>query len=255
MFDRFTQPARRVLIHAQEAAVEFQHAMLGTEHLVLGILEEDGPARSALEERGIDGERVRAYLAGLTRDKLRGAAPQFAAETKKTMEGSLREALALGHNHIGPEHLLLGLLRAKQSEAIDMMRACGSEASQVRLTLLAMMSGKTQREISPAAEHVEPRARELAGKSLLTTQHYLLALLAERESLAARVLAALGVTKDKVAEKAEEIGTAGTTDEAPKRQRPATVELAPGVVLKADDAAKLTALDIEELKRKLSGGS
>ena len=113
MFERFTDRARRVLVLAQEEARLLNHNFLGTEHMLLGLVHEgEGAAARVLKNRGVDLAEVRRRVEQTIGPVGTGAsgAPPFTPRAKKVMEFSLREALNLGHNYIGTEHLLLGLL-------------------------------------------------------------------------------------------------------------------------------------------------
>ena len=124
MFERFTDRARRVLVLAQEEARALNHGFIGTEHILLGLLSErDGVAGKALTQMEVSLEAARAQvkeIIGLSGGPPAGSVP-FTPRAKKVLELSLREALRLGHNYIGTEHMLLGLLR--EGEGIGAARA------------------------------------------------------------------------------------------------------------------------------------
>ncbi len=118
MFERFTEQARQVVVLAQEEARTLRHDYIGTEHLLLGLLrEENGLAARACASLNIDVERVRAQVVGIVgpRDEVASGQLPFTPRAKKVLELALREALSLGHNYIGTEHVLLGLDRAARS--------------------------------------------------------------------------------------------------------------------------------------------
>src|SRR3954467_5390074 len=121
MFERFTERARQVVVLAQEEARSLRHNYIGTEHLLLGLLrEEEGLAARVLESFDVTIEEVRAQVArivGQGDDVATGQIP-FTPRAKKSLDLALREALALGHNHIGTEHLLLGLVRLDEGVAM-----------------------------------------------------------------------------------------------------------------------------------------
>src|ERR1035438_636575 len=114
MFERFTDRARRVVVLAQEEARMLNHNYIGTEHLLLGLIHEgEGVAAKVLESMGISLEAVRQQveeIVGRGKDAPSGHIP-FTPRAKKVLELSLREAQILGHNYIGTEHILLGLIR------------------------------------------------------------------------------------------------------------------------------------------------
>ena len=119
MFERFTDRARRVIVLAQEEARRLEHNYIGTEHLLLGLIHEgDGVAAKAMEMTGIKLEDARlavTELIGEGEKPVEGHIP-FTPRAKRVFELSFREALQLGHNYIGTEHLLLGLLKEGDSE-------------------------------------------------------------------------------------------------------------------------------------------
>src|ERR1700722_10989462 len=120
MFERFTNRARRVVVLAQEEARILRHNYIGTEHLLLGILAEgDGTAFRPLDELGVTLEIARQQVEGIVgtgQNAMSGHIP-FTPRAKKVLELSLREALKLGHNYIGTEHMLLGLVREAEDQA------------------------------------------------------------------------------------------------------------------------------------------
>src|ERR1700684_3847774 len=120
MFERFTDRARRALVLAQEEARLLNHSFIGTEHILLGLLhEEEGVAATALQHLGFSLEAPRAKVEetiGLSGTSPTGS-PPFTPRAKKVLELSLREALQLGHNYIGTEHMLLGLVREGEGVA------------------------------------------------------------------------------------------------------------------------------------------
>ena len=144
MFERFTDRARRVVVLAQDEARGLKHNYIGTEHLLLGLISEgEGVAAKALETMGIKGEAVRASvieLLGEGEKPVEGHIP-FTPRAKRVFELSLREALQLGHNYIGTEHLLLGLLKEGEGVAAQVLTKQGADLAQVRQTVIQMLSG------------------------------------------------------------------------------------------------------------------
>ena len=140
VFERFTERARQVVVLAQEEARVLRHTYIGTEHLLLGLLrEEDGIAARVLGALGITLEPVRAEVArivGPGEEETRGQIP-FTPRAKKVLELALREAQALGHNYIGTEHVLLGLVREDSGVAASILLDLGADAGQVRAEVVA----------------------------------------------------------------------------------------------------------------------
>ena len=144
MFERFTDRARRVVVLAQDEARGLKHNYIGTERLLLGLISEgEGVAAKALETMGIKGEAVRASvieIIGEGEKPVEGHIP-FTPRAKRVFELSLREALQLGHNYIGTEHLLLGLLKEGEGVAAQVLTKQGADLAQVRQTVIQMLSG------------------------------------------------------------------------------------------------------------------
>ena len=144
MFERFTDRARRVVVLAQDEARGLKHNYIGTEHLLLGLISEgEGVAAKALETMEIKGEAVRASvieIIGEGEKPVEGHIP-FTPRAKRVFELSLREALQLGHNYLGTEHLLLGLLKEGEGVAAQVLTKQGADLAQVRQTVIQMLSG------------------------------------------------------------------------------------------------------------------
>ncbi len=144
MFERFTDRARRVVVLAQEEARLLNHNYIGTEHILLGLIHEgEGVAASALTSLGISHEAVRAEveeIIGTGGDSPSGHIP-FTPRSKKVLELSLREALQLGHNYIGTEHILLGLIREGEGVAAQVLVKLGADLARVREVVLRLLSG------------------------------------------------------------------------------------------------------------------
>ncbi len=145
MFERFTDRARRVLVLAQEEARLLNHNFIGTEHILLGLISEgDGVAAKALQSLGIALESVRDRVQetiGPASGPPSGASPPFTPRAKKVLELSLREALQLGHNYIGTEHMLLGLVREGEGVATQVLVTLGAELSAVRQEVIQVLAG------------------------------------------------------------------------------------------------------------------
>src|SRR5829696_1095856 len=135
MFERFTERARQVVVLAQEEARTLKHNYIGTEHILLGLLrEEEGLAARVLESLDITVERVRAQvvrIVGSGEEVTSGQIP-FTPRAKKVLELALREALSLGHNYIGTEHILLGLVRENEGVAARILLDFDADADKIR---------------------------------------------------------------------------------------------------------------------------
>jgi ATP-dependent Clp protease ATP-binding subunit ClpC len=144
LFERFTDRARRVLVLAQEEARLLNHNFIGTEHILLGLIHEgEGVAAKALESLGISLEAVREKVEetiGPAGSSTAGS-PPFTPRAKKVLELSLREALQLGHNYIGTEHMLLGLVREGEGVAAQVLVNLGADLSRVRQQVIQLLSG------------------------------------------------------------------------------------------------------------------
>jgi len=168
MFERFTDRARRVVVLAQEESRLLNHNYIGTEHLLLGLIHEgEGVAARALEQLGISLERVRTEveeIIGQGASSPTGHIP-FTPRAKKVLELSLREALELGHNYIGTEHILLGLLREGEGVAAQvLMVRMGADLDRVRAVVEGMASSAAGESVftSPVAgsdRHLRLRVR------------------------------------------------------------------------------------------------
>jgi ATP-dependent Clp protease ATP-binding subunit ClpC len=152
MFERFTDRARRVVVLAQEEARMLNHNYIGTEHILLGLIHEgEGVAAKALESLGISLEGVRQQveeIIGQGQQAPSGHIP-FTPRAKKVLELSLREALQLGHNYIGTEHILLGLIREGEGVAAQVLVKLGADLNRVRQQVIQLLSGYQGKE--PAA--------------------------------------------------------------------------------------------------------
>ncbi|MCU1393607.1 MAG: clpC, partial [Ilumatobacteraceae bacterium] len=144
MFERFTDRARRVVVLAQEEARLLNHSYIGTEHILLGLIHEgEGVAAKAMESLGISLEAVRSQVEEIIGQG--GSSPSghipFTPRAKKVLELSLREALQLGHNYIGTEHILLGLIREGEGVAAQVLVKLGADLSRVRQQVIQLLSG------------------------------------------------------------------------------------------------------------------
>jgi ATP-dependent Clp protease ATP-binding subunit ClpC len=160
MFERFTDRARRVVVLAQEEARMFNHNYIGTEHILLALIREGGGvAAQALESLGITEAAARQQVEEIIgrgqQDPPRGHIP-FTPRAKKTLQLSMREAIALGHAYIGTEHILLGLVRVGEGPAVQVLNALGVDPNGVRQQVIQLVSARRVQE--------EPGTRRATGK-------------------------------------------------------------------------------------------
>jgi ATP-dependent Clp protease ATP-binding subunit ClpA len=245
MFERFTDRARRVVVLAQEEARLLGHNYIGTEHILLALVHEhEGVAANALAASGVTLETARAAVAELVprgEGQPSGHIP-FTPGAKKVLELALRQALQLGHNYIGTEHVLLGLVQEGKGAGPRALRALGVSQEALEAQVMALLAGgagsagargesvSTFRSIRfpalpdrPPTGSLEPELPVLRrltpdawrvlllaesealrlGRSGVGEEHVLLGVLAEREGRGARALAALGVTLGDAREAAE----------------------------------------------------
>ena len=176
MFERFTDRARKVVVLAQEEARLLNHSYIGTEHILLGLAREDeGVAAKALDSLGITLDAVRQQvqqIIGRGKQQPAGHIP-FTPRAKKVLELSLREAKQLGHNYIGTEHILLGLVREGEGVAAQALINLGVELGAVRQTVLGLLASfatdepgirQIRRSGPGAAGVVLDRLDEIAGR-------------------------------------------------------------------------------------------
>lgn len=158
MFERFTDRARRVVVLAQEEARMLNHNYIGTEHILLGLIHEgEGVAAKALESLGISLEGVRQQveeIIGQGQSAPSGHIP-FTPRAKKVLELSLREALQLGHNYIGTEHILLGLIREGEGVAAQVLVKLGADLNRVRQQVIQLLHGYQGKEPTAAGGPAE----------------------------------------------------------------------------------------------------
>jgi ATP-dependent Clp protease ATP-binding subunit ClpC len=158
VFERFTKRGRQVVVLAQDEARALKHNYIGTEHILLGLLrEEEGLAVRVLKSLSVTVEEVRAQVArivGQGDEVVTGQIP-FTPRAKKVLELSLREALSLGHDYVGPEHLLLGLVRENEGVAARILADFDADAEKVRNEIIRMLGRPAER---PARSHRHMRA-------------------------------------------------------------------------------------------------
>jgi len=154
LFERFTERARQVVVLAQDEARALKHNYIGTEHILLGLLrEEEGLAARVLESLDITVEEVRAQVARIVGqgDEVTTGQIPFTPRAKKVLELALREALSLGHNYIGTEHILLGLVRENEGVAARILLDFDADAEKIRNEIIRMLSGPGRRQGPGAA--------------------------------------------------------------------------------------------------------
>jgi ATP-dependent Clp protease ATP-binding subunit ClpC len=191
MFERFTDRARHVVVLAQEEATLLDHNYIGTEHVLLGLLrEEEGIGARTLENLGISLDAVRREVEGIIGHGQ--AAPvghiPFTPRAKKVLELSLREALQLGHNYIGTEHLLLGLVREGEGVAAQVLTKLGADLGRIRQGVIRLLTGYTGSvPVEPGRyEGLEPGAAIQTGPCCPTCKLPLEGALAYRSIMAER---------------------------------------------------------------------
>ncbi len=168
MFERFTDRARRVVVLAQEEARHLNHNYIGTEHILLGLIHEgEGVAARGLQSLDIDLDAVRSQVTeviGQGQQSPSGHIP-FTPRAKKVLELSLREALQLGHNYIGTEHILLGLIREGEGVAAQVLEKLGADLPKVRQTVIQLLSGTEgeERGSSSSSSSGSSRKRTTSG--------------------------------------------------------------------------------------------
>jgi ATP-dependent Clp protease ATP-binding subunit ClpC len=214
MFERFSDPARRVVVLAQEEARLLNHNYIGTEHILLGVIHEgEGVAARALRSLGINLDAVRQEV-----DEIigRGGSPPsghipFTPRAKKVLELSLREALQLGHNYIGTEHILLGLLREGEGVACQVLVKLGANLPKVRARVYELLAGGATEETtaertpipalsSELREVIEEarRAAEANRASEVAPIHLFLAAAQHPDGAAGRMFRAVGVDPEEL---------------------------------------------------------
>ena len=204
-----------MVVLAQEEARALKHNYIGTEHILLGLLaEQEGVAARALAALDVASDRVRAEILKIVGpgDEVRGGQIPFTPRAKKVLELALRQALGLGHNYIGTEHILLGLIRENEGVAARVLLDLDADAEKVRNEIIRMLSGPRSRERAEAAAYslpspvsparpmgaatlwarIAPEVRARLGREA-DAGDLLLLLASIPDSLVARTLAALGV--------------------------------------------------------------
>ena len=163
MFERFTERARKVVVLAQDEARHFNHNYIGTEHLLLGLLREDeGVAAQALYSLNVNLDDVREQVESIVGygEEGTGAQAPFTPRSKKVLELALREALQLGHNYIGTEHILLGLVRESEGVAARVLSNLDVDPDKVRREVVRRLGGGRSRSRGGSAESGSGRGVE-----------------------------------------------------------------------------------------------
>jgi ATP-dependent Clp protease ATP-binding subunit ClpA len=247
MFERFTSQARRVIVRSQEEARDLEHNFIGTEHILLGILsaDQESVATRVLASHGLTLEVARTEVVGIVgrgKTKPSGHIP-FTPRAKKTLELALRAALQLHHNYIGPEHILLGLIREgegvgpqilRDHAELDLIREEVIEGlpagSGIRLGGRRWLRGQSADEpgepgtpgeqpglsATPAADATLSQAARLAGTQPVGSHHLLLAALSEANTAVGRALGTLGVDLGRLRDALRVVDITGTDDEQPE---------------------------------------
>ena len=172
MFERFTDRARGVIVLAQGEARSLDHDYIGTEHILLALMEEgNGVGAKALEAMQITVETVREQVEEITgRGQVsprKGHIP-FTPAAKKVLEFSLREALQLGHTYIGTEHILLGLVREGEGVAGQVLAGLGADLNRTRQLVIEILTGRHRSEAAPVAgEDLRDRLASVAARLAL----------------------------------------------------------------------------------------
>jgi ATP-dependent Clp protease ATP-binding subunit ClpA len=237
MFERFSAHARHSIVLAQEEARGLDQSYIGTEHLLLGLLaESEGIAARALSNVGVTSDATRLLIVkdvGRGKKRPEGHIP-FTPRAKKTLELALREALALQHNYVGTEHLLLGQLRLDDGLGAKLLYQQGVDSETLRQATLHLLvtaqadQGPRWRRLpgsrpetaiddiraTRAADESLEKAHRLAGAEAVGSQHLLLAALSDPTSAAAKALSGLGIDLDKARLALSKVDVTGTSDDS-----------------------------------------
>ena len=219
MFEKFTDRARRVVVLAQEEARLLNHDYIGTEHLLLGLIHEgEGVAARALESLGISLEDVRRNVEEMIRrgqHELSGHIP-FTPRAKKVLELSLRESQQLGHDYIGTEHILLGLIREGEGVAAQVLVKLGADLNRVRQQVLQLLGAHAREAGEGEAGGRGRSARGLAGREpevrIVGSPAQIAEILARLRSIDAR----LAAVERHLGLEAQEPGPAAGEESAPR---------------------------------------
>ncbi|MGH3629244.1 MAG: Clp protease N-terminal domain-containing protein [Sciscionella sp.] len=230
MFERFNDDARNVVVAAQEEARRLQHNYIGTEHVLLGVLKLPGDfgVPRALADLGITADAVEAAIretVGAGQQPPTGHIP-FTPRSKKVLELSLREALQQHSDYIGPEHIMLGILREGGGVAAQILTRHGRSSEEIRAAVLSVASTSAAQGASaqtPATEHALALAGQAAAGAPIGTHHVLEALIRLDSSMAGKALAALDVTTDRALAQIDQLDLADTSDVTPEQAAAAAI--------------------------------
>jgi ATP-dependent Clp protease ATP-binding subunit ClpC len=230
------------------------HPQIAPGHLLCGLKQGEGMAAIAMAQAGVDATALRQRVADTREHKPEneelGKIP-FSPDAKKALELSLREALALGHNYIGTEHLFLGVERESERRGQTLDGLLGVKAADVRERLLAMLGGAATASPlhSPALRSTLDRARQQAQQAPLTTGHVLAALMGDPESQATQALGTLGITGDAVQTALAQVPLTTSSDAPPPAQSAAiTIGATTTVISDAVVVAALQDLSADQLR-------
>lgn len=233
-FERFTPEARKVVVTAQEEARLLKHSHIGTEHILLGLLDApDSTAAKVLHRLGYNKQTAQADIAAVVKpgtQELSGHIP-FAPQAKKTLELALHEAQQLHHTNIGTEHILLALVSEGEGVGAKILAERINPISKIRAAVLASSEGSQDVTAGPwpagtsATEDALSAAGALAGGAPVGSHHLLEAMLRAENSMAAKVLRELGVDPDAVAARIDALDPETTTDANPEEAAARTMEI------------------------------
>ena len=255
MFERFTQRARQVMVLAQREATEMHHGFIGTEHLLLGLVAEgEGIGAKALEASGITTEKVRATVKGLIGDlpttDVKSGSPPFTPRSKKVLELSLREALQMGHNYIGTEHILLAVIREGEGVGAKALVELGASLADVRQKVIELLAGHTPTRppLSPAADAALKKAGD---RGPIDTGTLLDAIVADVSSRASKALASVGLSLEQIAAAIGATPVEGTSDDPQAARVEITIGEWSQVINDSEIAGMLSSLTVDELRDAL----
>lgn len=243
MFERFTDRARRVVVRAQEEARGLKHNFIGTEHILLALMDErDGLAARALNRYNMQPEPIRAEvmaIVGTGASAPSGHIP-FTPRAKKVLELAMREALQLNHDYVGTEHILLGLVRGGEGVGAQILKEHAVNLEAVRMTVIDLLhvagAGRGSQQLRRLIEHAGPEepgkraetpstpaaeagvaeAERLAGEQAVGSHHLMLGALSDPNAAATQALSELGIDLEQVREKLRGVDVTGTSDELPR---------------------------------------
>ena len=233
-FEKFTMNARQVVVAAQEEARGLNHNYIGTEHILLGLLDSpDSTAAKVLHQLGLTKDTAYADVVAMVGPGLqqpRGHIP-FTKRAKKALDLALDEARRLRHDYVGTEHILLALVTEGEGVAAKVLAERITPVSKIRAAVLAALAGAQHGATGPwpggtaATEETVAAASTLAGGAPVGSHHLLEALLRAENSMAATVLRELGVDPAAVAAKIDELDPETTTDANPEESAARRMDL------------------------------